>query len=145
MDLEDLLNKILSLEGKEDEIIEEITKQKETQDFIIFLLQEQLFNTGADGKGKTLGIYTPFTISEKKRKGQPFDRVTLKDSGDFYRSYFIETFKGGFIVDADDEKDDKYLFEFYGDDVILPNPETLELIADYYVQQLIEYFKKLLI
>ena len=145
MDLEDLLNKILSLEGKEDEIIEEITKQKETQEFIIFVLQEQLFQTGEDGKGVQIGMYSPFTIEIKKRKGQPFDRVTLKDTGDFYDSYTITPIPGGFIIDANDEKEDKNLFDIYGDDILLPNQDSLDLIAEYYEEQLIEYIKKLFI
>ena len=145
MDLEDLLNKILSLEGKEDEIIEEITNYDETQLFLIKVLQEQLFSSGEDGLGNSLGSYTPFTVSEKIKKGQPYDRITLKDTGDFYESYFINAFKGGFVIDANAQKTSGNLFVRFGDDVLLPNPETLELIKDYYVQQLIEYFKKLLI
>ena len=30
--------------------------------------------------------YKPFTIQEKIRKQQPYDRVTLKDTGEFHRS-----------------------------------------------------------
>lgn len=29
-------------------------------------------------------LYAPSTIARKKRKGQPYDRVTLKDKGDLY-------------------------------------------------------------
>ncbi len=29
-------------------------------------------------------LYAPSTVSKKKRKGQPYDRVTLKDKGEFY-------------------------------------------------------------
>jgi len=145
MNIFDSLNKFVALEGKEDDIIEEITKQKETQEFLIFVLQEQLFQTGEDGKGNSLGSYSPFTIAIKKRKGQPTDRVTLKDTGEFYRSYVVKPFNGGFIIDADDEKEDTNLFDIYGDDILLPNEESLDLIAEYYEEQLIEYIKKLFI
>lgn len=145
MNIFDSLNKLVALEGKEDDIIEEITKQKETQEFLIFVLQEQLFQTGEDGKGIAIGMYSPFTIAIKKRKGQPTDRVTLKDTGDFYRSYVIIPFNGGFTIDADGEKEDKNLFDIYGDDILLPSQESLDLIAEYYEEQLIEYIKKLFI
>jgi len=141
----DVLDTLLSLEGKEDQIIEEITNQKETQEFLIFVLQEQLFQSGEDGKGVPIGMYSPFTITIKKRKGQPTDRVTLKDTGDFYDSYIIKPFNGGFTIDADGEKEDKNLFDIYGDDILLPNQESLDLIAEYYEEQLIEYIKKLFI
>ena len=145
MNIFDSLNKFVALEGKEDDIIEEITKQKETQEFLIFVLQEQLFQSGEDGKGVPIGMYSPFTITIKKRKGQPTDRVTLKDTGDFYNSYTIKPFNGGFIIDADGEKEDKNLFDIYGDDILLPSQESLDLIAEYYEEQLIEYIKKLFI
>ena len=141
----DVLDTLLSLEGKEDQIIEEITNQKETQEFLIFVLQEQLFQSGEDGLGNSLGSYTPLTVSIKKRKGQPTDRITLKDTGDFYKSYFITAFKGGFIIDANAEKKDTDLFERYGEDILLPTPESLDLIAEYYEERLIEYIKKLFI
>ena len=39
-------------------------------------------------------LYAPKTVAYKKRKGQPYDRVTLKDKGDLYA-------KTGAIVDND--------------------------------------------
>ena len=66
--LEDYIEKILALEGKENQILKEITEQEDTQKFLIDILQEQLYNTGADGNGKSLGDYAPFTIAKKKKK-----------------------------------------------------------------------------
>jgi len=133
----------IDLEGKEDDIIKEITEEQETQDFLINLLQDQLFTTGEDGNGVSLGDYSPVTIEIKKRKGQPTDRITLKDTGEFYKSYFIVAYVGGFVVDADDLKDDgtskTRLFNQYGDDVLKPNIETIQLINEYYVEKIIEY------
>ena len=133
----------IDLEGKEDDIIQEITEEQETQDFLINLLQDQLFTTGEDGNGVSLGDYSPVTIAIKKRKGQPTDRITLKDTGEFYKSYFIVAYTGGFVVDADDLKDDgtstTRLFNQYGDDVLKPNIETIQKINEYYVEKIIEY------
>jgi len=138
----DFLESILALEGKEDEIIEEITNQPETQDFLIKALQDQLFETGADGNGESLGKYSFFTAQIKRAKGQPTDRITLVDTGDFYESYFIDAFKGGFIIDADGEKEDSNLFDRYGDDILKPDQETLEEIAEFYEMKLYEYLEK---
>ena len=138
----EFLESILALEGKEDEILEEITNQSDTQEFLIKVLQDQLFETGADGNGDSLGKYSFLTVQIKKTKGQPTDRITLVDTGDFYESYFIDAFKGGFIIDANGEKDDTNLFEKYGDDILKPDEETLEEISDFYKIKLYEYLEK---
>ncbi len=90
-----------------------------TQDEIIRLNTiDQLFDQGIDSTGASLGIYQPFTIKVKQKKGQPTDRVTLKDEGDFYRSFVIIVYPKAFEIDADDfSKYDRPLFEVYGDDV----------------------------
>lgn len=142
--LEEFIEKILLLEGKENEVLKEITEKEDTQRFLIDVLQEQLYNTGADGNGKSLGDYAPFTIAKKKRKGDPYDRITLLDTGAFYDSYFITPYLGGFIVDADDEKDDTRLFFKYGDDILKPNAETLEKIGKFYEKKIYEYIQQLL-
>jgi hypothetical protein len=46
----------------------------------------QLFNQGIDVHGKRFHGYSRFTIGIKKAKGQPFNRVTLKDTGELHRS-----------------------------------------------------------
>lgn len=138
----EFLQNILELEGKLDEIIEEITEEKETQEFLIKVLQDQLFETGADGNGESLGKYSFFTSQIKRAKGQPTNRITLVDTGDFYESYFIDAFRGGFIIDADGEKEDSNLFDRYGDDILKPDEETLEEIAEFYEMKLYEYLEK---
>ena len=48
--------------------------------------EEQMYlGINADGNAITPD-YAKATINYKKRTGQPYDRVTLKDSGDFYDS-----------------------------------------------------------
>lgn len=57
--------------------------------------------------------YKPFTIAIKKEKGQPTDRVTLKDTGEFHRSIFVKFTKDTIIIDSDNDLRDK-LVEKYG-------------------------------
>jgi hypothetical protein len=144
MDLFDFLEKIVLLEGKEDEILKAITENEDTQKFIIQTIQDQLFNSGEDGLGNSLGSYKPFTIQYKKAKNQPFDRITLKDTGDFYSSYYVKSVLGGFIIDASrPEKDVINLFDRYGEDIIQPNEDSLEKIREYYNERIIEYLESL--
>jgi hypothetical protein len=48
--------------------------------------------------------YKPRTVAIKKRKGQPFDRVTLKDTGDFHRGMKLSTFQKEFVLSSTDWK-----------------------------------------
>ena len=57
--------------------------------------------------------YKPFTIAIKKEKGQPTDRVTLKDTGEFHRSIFVKFEGDKIIIDSDNDLRDK-LVEKYG-------------------------------
>ena len=58
--------------------------------------------------------YQPSTINYKKRTGQPFDRVTLKDTGDFYKSIEIEAKATEFIINTQISYS-IYLVEKYAD------------------------------
>lgn len=60
---------------------------KKYKDTILdYIREKQLFEKGIDGKGRRLidfEPYSPFTIVIKRQKGQPYDRVTLNDTGSF--------------------------------------------------------------
>lgn len=95
-------------------------------------VNKQLFDKGEDSHGSVIRpSYKPITISIKKAKGQPFNRVTLKDTGDFHRS--IE------VIPKDDELEistsieyAKWLFKKYGDDVLGIQEEIMkEFIQKY--------------
>lgn len=74
--------------------------------------ESQLYERGIDADGNSLGEYTPFTVETKRRKGQPTDRVTLKDEGDFHRGFFATTDKFPIVFGSSDPKadmlEDKY-------------------------------------
>ena len=143
MNLLEKLDKLISLEGKEEEIILEITEMEETQKFITETLNNQLFETGEDGDGVSLGSYANSTIEIKKRKNQPFDRVTLKDTGFFYSTYSVKPFNGGFEISADGKVSEGVdLLVKYGENILKPNIDSLILINEYYVEKIGEYIKK---
>lgn len=84
------------------------------QDEIIEMNQERLF-TGRYVEGHRIEPeYTQLTEEEKRKKGQPFDRVTLKDTGDYYESFYVQASASQFYTGARDEKSES-LSEKYED------------------------------
>lgn len=66
--------------------------------------REQLFQgIRSDGEAITPS-YTARTVRIKQQKGQPVDRVTLRDTGDFYRGILIDVRQDIFTVQSADEK-----------------------------------------
>ena len=115
----------------ETKIINSILRDKGFQKFIISLNQnDQLFEEGIDSKGKTLGKYSDFTIEIKKEEGQPTDRITLLDTGDFYKSFVVTVKSGGFTISANPVKDDSNLFDDFGEDVVGLTKENLQFVID---------------
>ncbi len=133
--LRNVLNVLLLLNV--DDLAFEIAKQDTLQDLVIELnTEKQLFDKGEDSAGRTLesigGAYSPFTIRVKEAKGQPTNRVTLLDTGEFYASFVVKPFKGGFTIDADPNKDDTNLFDEWGDDIVGLNQENLQIVINFF-------------
>ena len=60
--------------------------------------EEQMYQ-GINASGNAISPdYADSTINYKKRNLQPYDRVTLKDSGDFYDSIEIEARTDDFVI-----------------------------------------------
>lgn len=92
---------------------------------------KQLYDKGINALGVEISSYMPYrplTIEIKSAKGQPTDRVTLKDTGDFYKSVHVKADKTYFEVVASDWKADELLGK-YGDDILgLTSAHKQELI-----------------
>jgi len=143
--LRKLLASIVSL--KLDDIAFEIASTQKFKTLVIRLNTEgettsQLYEEGEDSTGRKLedigGGYSPFTIEEKTRKGQPTDRVTLKDTGAFYLSFQVIPFKGGFRIIADPRKDDTNLFREWGKDIVGLNDENTQIVINFYKDAILE-------
>ena len=77
---------------------------RETSDAITEAVQRQaLAGLRSDGS-RILPEYSDLTISIKKEKGQPTDRVTLYDTGDYFRSMRTDVSANAVITTASDEK-----------------------------------------
>ncbi len=89
-----------------NELLFQIWSDEGVQKFIIKLnTKDQLFKKGIDSTGKSLkeigGDYSPFTKKRKSAKGQPTNRVTLKDTGKFHKSFGVIPDFSGFTILSD--------------------------------------------
>lgn len=92
--------------------------------------EEQLFQKGEDGQGRPITpAYTRFTVQYKRAVGQPTDRVTLKDTGDFHDSFKIRFNKKDFAIFATDQKTQK-LERKYGKDITGLNNKSMRELAE---------------
>jgi hypothetical protein len=63
-----------------------LTLEKNSRLVLWYNTVAQLYNQGVDVFGKKFAGYSRYTIAIKKAKGQPYNRVTLKDTGELHRS-----------------------------------------------------------
>ena len=106
--------------------------------------QQQLYEQGVNTYGVPIMDYmpyTPYTIEIKTIKHQPTDRVTLRDTGDFHESFYVETTDTQFVVKASDWKTEK-LIKKYGRQILGLTRENLqELIWQYVYPELLNKTK----
>lgn len=78
---------------------------------------EQLYNSGANSLGiriDTYRPYTPYTVRIKDEKGQPTDRVTLRDTGAFHRAFEVVVEPTGFYITSSDSKTEGLIGKYGG-------------------------------
>lgn len=127
--IELIVKSLKSIQSDLDSIILDAVKQNEAE--IIDLNIEQLENGLNNDSSQIAPAYTTTTIQIKRLKGQPTNRVTLKNEGDFHNSIFIAYGSDRFALGSTDIKTKKlkkkYGFKVLGltDDSI---QETIELI-----------------
>lgn len=123
----------------DQELKNEILKN---EDFIVEMIaQEQLYKKGINGfnvKLRDIHPYAQSTIKKKKRKGQVTSRVTLRDSGDMYKSLHIEFDSEGFYVTSTVEYE-KYLKKKYGKSIFRLSDANLARLLDGYIKPQLRY------
>lgn len=106
---------------------------------------EQLFEQGVNNLGVSIddyAPYSPYTIEIKKQKGQPTNRVTLHDEGDFTGSFFIQVGTGLFEIKAADFKTQD-LIKKYGRQILgLTDENIKELINKYILPDILKQRSK---
>jgi hypothetical protein len=94
--------------------IEDVARKsiEDTKDAIADFNAEQMFQGLRSDGAEINPQYSHTTIAIKKEKGQPTDRVTLKDTGAFYAGIRVVVTGDNITIDSTDEKNDA-LFEKY--------------------------------
>lgn len=111
-----------------EEIIKNIVEKNEGK--ILFIVKNRLYNTGTDGSGKSITpSYTNYTIEKKSEKGQRRSFVTLRDTGLFYKGFFLELKKYVLLLSSTDEKTSS-LINKYGEAILEFNDFEKEYIIN---------------
>lgn len=118
----------------DDELKNEIMNHEDV--IIQMIARDQLYEQGIEGRGIPIMDYRPYTartIKIKQKKGQPYDRVTLRDTGEFHGSLHVEYDNDGFYVTSTDDKA-KYLLARYGKTIFRLTDDNLKELLDNYIK-----------
>lgn len=107
------------------------------------LVEQQLYDKGIDGNGKSLGSYTRQTIRIKVAKGQPTDRITLKDSGDFHASIEITATQQYFVISSNVGYDKWILRRYSRNTLKITNENLKDFLQRYFIPNLKKYVNEL--
>lgn len=97
--------------------------------------EEQLYEQGINRLGVEIANYAPYspvTIAIKEAKGQPTNRVTLRDEGDFESSFFLEVGDKQFEIKASDFKTED-LIRKYGRQILGLTDENIAILIWQYI------------
>lgn len=137
----DILNKVKAI----DVAAVSVASLNETTETAANLNAVQMF-TGIRSTGNQIDAngYAPFTIAEKKRKGQVTDRVTLKDMGAFYKGLVLQATKDTVSFFSTDEKSDM-LERRYGKTIFGLTKDSQETyVKEVLLQVAVDKVKKLI-
>ena len=124
--------------------LEDIVRDKE--DVIVSAIaDDQLYRRGINGRGEKIMSYMPYTaktIQNKKRKGQPTTRVTLRDTRAFHESMYVVFDSEGFYITASDEKT-QHLVEKYGEEIFrLTDKNFTRIVRSHIRKELVKRLKR---
>ena len=137
--------KILTLEGRENQIFRLVLDNKTIKDLIVFLNTDQQLGTEhVDSLGQalfnSLTDRTTYSLFDKKgRGGQPY---TLEDTGAFYRSFKTTIGNGFIIIESDPFKGDDNLFETYGKEIEGLTESSLEALIKIAHEFFVKWYRK---
>lgn len=131
------INALSEYQSFMNKFIQEIILENEAV-IIELNAEEQLYEKGINTFGVSISdyqAYTEVTIGFKKLKGQPTNRVTLRDEGDFHDSFSIILTNTYFEIIASDPKTEK-LKKKYGPILGLTDENILEISHNYILPEL---------
>ena len=143
--LSDLIQRLKSLETEMFEAIR-FTLEANKETILDMNSEIQLFEKGVNRYDVKIASFAPYsdaTVFIKRAKGQPTNRVTLRDEGDFHFSFFIEFSADGFQIKAADWKANN-LVAHYGESILgLTDENFRDLAINYVAPELIKILKKI--
>lgn len=134
--IDDLLKRVVKFN---DELTSGRLMQKIIWDNEAYIIdmnaEEQLFEQGINRLGVEISDYAPYspvTIAIKEAKGQPTNRVTLRDEGDFESSFYLEVGDKQFEIKASDFKTED-LIKKYGRQILGLTDENISILIWKYI------------
>jgi len=130
-------------------LLDEVFKTNQVQSTMIEFNQDQL-KAGYDSTGQFINTsggspYRLYTVKIKQTKGQPVNKVTLYDTGEFYKTFKVKIVKDGYLITANFEKEDGSIldnfsnnFDFMG----LDNEGIQELTEQFILPILTKLLRK---
>lgn len=107
------------------------------ENIVAYVTESQLYMEGVRGSdGAVIASYDPYhytTIERKIEKGQPTDRVTLKDEGDFHKSFKVVVDDEKFTIVAEDWKTDILTWR-YGEGILALSDESLHSFKEAFLK-----------
>lgn len=101
-------------------------------DIVDLNVHNQLFDQGVNADGVKLWDIAPYkvqTILHKKEIGLPSNRVTLYETGDFYKSVIVRFFDDAFELIANNWKVEE-LQRKYGENILGLTQESMEILIE---------------
>lgn len=117
------------------------------QAIVSAIFNDQLYKRGINGKGVKIMSYAPYcakTVYNKRRKGQPTTRVTLRDTGAFAEEGFVKFVdgpSGGFAITSADRKTEK-LVNKYGPEIFRLTDKNFSRILSTHIRKRLAYYIK---
>lgn len=132
----ELLSRVIAVNKRltEGVMIREVVEDSEAW-IVDMNVEEQLYKRGVDSLNESIMGYRPytqFTIRIKEQKGQPTDRVTLRDTGDFESSFYVVADNMQFDITASDEKTGE-LIRKYGREIFGLTEENIQRLIEEYL------------
>ncbi len=137
----DYINNLKRIKSQIPSEVEKCIKDKEED--IVNLQQDQLYSGERADGSKIEPFYKPFTIQRKQERGQPTNRVTLFDHGNYYKGFKIKYFGNQSKIDifnTDSKATD--LSDKYGKNIVGLNPENQRYVNQLVFEWLEQFIKK---
>jgi hypothetical protein len=111
----------------------------ENKDFIKQANIQQMQEHGIRSDESSLGEYAQYTIERKKEKGQPYDHVTLHDTGRFHEKMYVKkekmnlvetynSYSSEFTIGSKDKKEVMLIRE-WGSDIFGLTPMNMKTLS----------------